>query len=86
MVILRLLRESGVALSKRGIQLNLDLREEGLSYSTIKDHVNLCVAAGYIKEADEKGKWYRITSDGRRLLDASELENESGSSEDAPDR
>lgn len=67
--ILELLAETDAALSKRGIEINLQLRGYNLSYSTIKDHIRLAEATGLVEEVEQKGAWYTITTDGRKYLE-----------------
>lgn len=66
--ILSLLAESGVALSKRGVEINLRLRDNELSYSTIKNHLRLAEATGLVEIAEGEGTWYKITDEGRDFL------------------
>jgi repressor of nif and glnA expression len=79
---LELLEESGVALSKRGIEVNLAESDSEISYTTIKNHINLAEASGLVEIVESEGTWYRITDRGRKYLagelDVSELEGDDG--------
>ncbi|MFC7139383.1 winged-helix domain-containing protein [Halosimplex aquaticum] len=67
-IILEYLEDSGVALNKRGLEINL--REEGydISYSTIKRRLPKLHEAGLIVVVSEKGPWYRISERGTEYL------------------
>lgn len=66
--ILELLEESGVALNKRGLEVNFDLRDVDISYSTIKRRLPDLVEAGLLEVVRRKGPYYRITESGREYL------------------
>lgn len=66
--ILELLGESGVALNKRGIEVNFELGDEEISYSTIKRRLPKFVEAGLVEKVEAKGLYYQITEDGRQYL------------------
>lgn len=76
--ILQLLENSGVALSKRGIEVNLLESGNDISYTTIKNHINLAETAGLVEVVESEGSWYKITNRGREYLagelDADKLE------------
>ncbi len=76
--ILELLEESGVALNKKGLEVNFELEDEGISYSTIKRRLPMLEESGLVEQVREKGSYYRITQKGQQYLagdlDASELE------------
>lgn len=68
-IILEFLGETGVALNKRGLEINL--REEGydVSYSTIKRRLPKLEEAGLLEIVFETGPWYRITDRGIGYLE-----------------
>lgn len=76
--ILELLAESGVALNKKGLEVNFELEGENISYSTIKRRLPMLEEFGLVEKARQKGSYYRITEKGRQYLagdlSASELE------------
>ena len=78
--ILELLAESGVALNKKGLQVNFELDGEKISYSTIKRRLPMLEEGGLIEQVRQKGSYYRITEKGREYLagdlEASDLERD----------
>lgn len=66
--ILELLGETGVALNKRGLEVNLKLRDTPVSYSTIKRRVDKLDEVGFVEDIGETGSYYRISERGRRYL------------------
>jgi repressor of nif and glnA expression len=60
-LILEFLEDSGAALNKRGLEVNL--REDGynISYSTIKRRLPKLEEAGLIEVVDDRGPWYVTT-------------------------
>jgi len=70
-LILKLLGKSGVALNKRGIELNLELNGETVSYSTIKRRVDKLSDAEFVEKVREEGSYYQITSKGINYLTGS---------------
>lgn len=66
--ILELLEESGVALNKKGLEVNLELEGEDISYSTIKRRLPLLDEAGLVEQVREKGSYYRVTEKGQQYL------------------
>lgn len=70
-LILELLGKSGVALNKRGIELNLELNGETISYSTIKRRVDKLSEAEFIEKVREEGSYYQITPKGINYLTGS---------------
>ncbi|MXR21418.1 winged-helix domain-containing protein [Halobacterium bonnevillei] len=70
-LILELLGKSGVALNKRGIELNLELNGETASYSTIKRRVDKLSEAEFIEKVRQEGSYYQITSKGINYLTGS---------------
>lgn len=66
--ILELLGETGVALNKRGLEVNLELRDTPVSYSTIKRRVDKLDEVGFVEDIGETGSYYRISERGRRYL------------------
>ncbi|NLV10694.1 ArsR family transcriptional regulator [Halomicrobium mukohataei] len=67
-IILEYLAETGVALNKRGLEINLSSDGYDISYSTIKRRLPKLEAAELIEIADPSGPWYRITEKGERYL------------------
>lgn len=67
-LILELLGKCGVALNKRGIELNLESNGKSISYSTIKRRVDKLVDTGFIEIVREEGSYYRITGKGMNYL------------------
>jgi len=70
-LILELLGKSGVALNKRGIELNLELNDKSVSYSTIKRRIDKLAEAGFVEQVREEGSYYRITGKGVSYLTGS---------------
>lgn len=70
-LILELLGKSGVALNKRGVELNLELNDKSVSYSTIKRRIDKLAEAGFVEQVREEGSYYRITGKGVRYLTGS---------------
>jgi repressor of nif and glnA expression len=66
--ILEVLGETGAALSKKGIQVNAEIRGTEISYSTVKRRLPKLVDAGLVKIVRETGPYYRITDLGREYL------------------
>ena len=69
--ILELLGESGVALNKRGIEVNLRLRDTPVSYSTIKRRVDKLEENGFVEDVGEEGSYFQLTDRGVAYLDGS---------------
>lgn len=63
-LILELLGESGVALNKRGIDVNLRLRETPVSYSTIKRRVDKLEENGFVEDVGDDGSYFRLSERG----------------------
>lgn len=76
--ILEYLEEHDVALPPRGLEINLEREQIGISYRTINRRLKELQAAGLVEKIDEKSGYYAITEKGRDYLagelDASELE------------
>lgn len=70
-LILELLGETGVALNKKGIEVNLDLRDTPISYSTIKRRVDELEENGFLEDVGETGSYYRVSDRGQRYLTGS---------------
>lgn len=70
-LILELLGESGVALNKRGIGVNLRLRETPVSYSTIKRRVDKLEENGFVEDVGDDGSYYRLSERGVDYLTGS---------------
>lgn len=70
-LILELLGDTGVALNKRGMEVNLDLRDTPVSYSTIKRRVDELEDNGFLEDVGETGSYYRVSDRGRRYLTGS---------------
>lgn len=68
-IILEFLDESGTALNKRGLEINLKLSGYKVSYSTIKRRLPKLEEAGLIKSVDDSGPWYQITERGKQFLE-----------------
>lgn len=66
--ILELLEEKEVALSKRGIDVNLRREEVSMDYETVKKHVDLMNDLGLLQKYEETGGWYEITDEGEAYL------------------
>ena len=66
--ILELLGETGVALNKRGIEVNLDLQDRPVSYSTIKRRVDKLEDSDFLEDVGTTGSYYRISDRGKRYL------------------
>jgi predicted transcriptional regulator len=71
-VILEYLQDTGVALNKRGLEINLALEGYNISYSTIKRRLPKLEKAGLIEVVDESGPWYRVTEKGESYLTGKE--------------
>ena len=70
-LILELLGKSGVAINKRGVELNLELNDKSISYSTIKRRIDKLAEAGFVEQVREEGSYYCITGKGVRYLTGS---------------
>jgi DNA-binding PadR family transcriptional regulator len=68
-IILEVLEETGAVLNKKSIELNAELFNREISYSTIKRRMPKLVEAGLVDVYREKGPYYRITPLGRQYLD-----------------
>jgi DNA-binding PadR family transcriptional regulator len=68
-IILEYLAETGTALNKRGLEINLDLEGYDISYSTIKRRLPKLEDAGLIEVADSSGPWYAISEKGEAYLE-----------------
>ena len=68
-IILELLSESGVALNKKGLELNLQRDGSDVSYSTLQRRLPKLEEAGLIEMVVEKGAWYAITDKGEAYLE-----------------
>ena len=66
--ILEYLAESGAALNKRGLEINLNEEGYDVSYSTIKRRLPKLHGAGLLVIVHEKGPWYKISDRGREYL------------------
>ena len=79
--ILEFLDEHDVALPPRGLEINLQREQVGISYRTINRRLKELQDAGLVEKIDEKSGYYAITEKGRNYLagelDASELERDS---------
>ena len=71
-VILEFLEESGAAHNKKGLEINLELRDESVSYSTIQRRISTLEGVGLIREVREEGAWYQITQRGIEYLEGEE--------------
>ena len=71
-VILEFLEESGAAHNKKGLEINLDLRGESVSYSTIQRRITKLEEVGLAREVREEGAWYQITDRGIAYLEGDE--------------
>jgi repressor of nif and glnA expression len=61
-LILEFLEDSGAALNKRGLEVNLRQDGYNISYSTIKRRLPKLEEAGLIEVVDDRGPWY-VTTD-----------------------
>jgi len=78
-LILEFLAESGAALNKRGLEINLNEEGYDISYSTIKRRLPKLHEAGLIEVVSEKGPWYKISIKGVDYLKGSaDLRDEPG--------
>ncbi len=68
-LLLEYLAETGVALNKRGLELNLQREGYDISYSTIKRRLPRLEEAGLIVVEDDSGPWYRISRKGKQYLE-----------------
>jgi len=71
-IILEFLADSGAALNKRGLEINLSEEGYDISYSTIKRRLPKLHEAGLIEEVSEKGPWYKISIKGIEYLEGNE--------------
>lgn len=67
-IILEVLSDSGVALNKRGLEINLQREDADISYSTLQRRLPKLVEAGLIEMVVEQGAWYAITEKGEAYL------------------
>ena len=78
--ILEFLAEHEVALPPRGLEINLQRNNVGISYRTINRRLKELQRDGLVEKIDEKSGYYAITEKGRDYLsgelDASELERD----------
>ncbi|QLH83413.1 winged-helix domain-containing protein [Halosimplex pelagicum] len=68
-IILEYLAETGVALNKRGLEINLQEEGYDISYSTIKRRLPKLEEADLIEIVYDAGPWYRITDRGLNYLE-----------------
>ncbi|WP_226043316.1 winged-helix domain-containing protein [Natrinema sp. DC36] len=78
--ILEYLEERDVALSPRGLDINLEREGIGISYRTINRRLKQLHEKGLVKKVNGDSGWYAISDKGRKYLaeelDASELEDD----------
>jgi len=67
-LILEYLAETGVALNKRGLEINLRGDGYDISYSTIKRRLPKLEDADLVRVVDPSGPWYKITEKGEAYL------------------
>ena len=76
--ILEYLEEHEVALPPRGLEINLEREQIGISYRTINRRLKQLQEKGLVEKIDEQSGYYAITEKGSAYLageiDASELE------------
>ncbi|AFK19039.1 ArsR family transcriptional regulator [Haloferax mediterranei ATCC 33500] len=66
--ILELLAQGRLALNKKAIMVNFELRDIDISYSTVKRRLPMLEEAGLVKMVREQGGYYQITDDGLAYL------------------
>lgn len=66
--ILEFLAETDAAFSKRGLEVNFERENIGLSYSTLKRRLPTLEEHDLVEELETEGAWYRITDKGRAYL------------------
>ena len=71
-IILEYLADTGVALNKRGLEINLQEAGYDISYSTIKRRLPRLEDADLIEIVYDSGPWYRITERGKSYLEGDE--------------
>lgn len=59
--ILELLADSGVALNKKAMEVNVELSDETISYSTLKRRLPKLEDAELVELVRERGGYHRIT-------------------------
>ncbi len=78
--ILEYLEEHDVALPPRGLEINLQREQIGISYRTINRRLKTLQQKGLVDKIDEQSGYYAISDKGRAYLageiDASELEDD----------
>jgi len=78
--ILEFLEEHDIALPPRGLEINLQRENIGISYRTINRRLKRLQEEGLVEKVDEKSSYYAITEKGRAYLaaelDASDLEDD----------
>ncbi|MGQ3723476.1 winged-helix domain-containing protein [Natrialba aegyptia] len=78
--ILEYLAERDVALSPRGLDINLEREGIGISYRTINRRLKQLHEKGLVEKVDGDKGWYIISDKGHKYLegdlDASELEDD----------
>ena len=67
-IILEFLAESGAAHNKKGLEINLELSGDEVSYSTIQRRLPKLEKAGLVEEVRQEGAWYIITEEGQEYL------------------
>jgi Fe2+ or Zn2+ uptake regulation protein len=71
--ILEFLAKTDAAFSKRGLEVNFEQKDIGVSYSTLKRRLPILEEHGLVEEVETEGAWYQITDNGRAYL-AGELD------------
>jgi len=66
--ILELLGTTGAALNKRGLDVNLELRDTPMAYSTIKRRIDKLEKSGFVEDIGEDGSYYRLSERGSSYL------------------
>lgn len=68
--ILEFLQDTGLALSPRAIEYNLNTRHQvDISYSTVNRRLKLLYDSGLVKKEYPEGGFYALTDKGRSYLD-----------------
>jgi repressor of nif and glnA expression len=67
--ILELLAEGELALNKKAMHVNFEIRDIDLSYTTIKRRIPDLEEAGLVRKVQPEGAYYQITDEGLAYLD-----------------
>jgi repressor of nif and glnA expression len=66
--ILELLADTDAAHDRRGIEVNIELRGDTISYTTVQRRIPMLADVGLIEAVDEAENYYVITGRGRKYL------------------